>query len=268
MPTYSRDTDSDRPSRGRSGRGRTGDRRRRIASAVFGGALVVRGLRRRSLRGILTALAGAWLVSRAVGGPERIRAALGSRARSGERTLPAGTGADRSRTDGTGPPADEPTVSRTVTVGKPAEELFEVWRDPVQFSRIMGHFADVTARGEDRFHWTVRAPGGREISWDTYVVEEEPGELLRWETAEGARLPNEGEVRFRPAPGDRGTQVTLRVRFDPPGGTLGTAALRRLDLVPETFVAEALRRFKSLVESGVIQTLEENPSDRGTGDVV
>jgi len=147
-------------------------------------------------------------------------------------------------------------------------ELYELWRDPEQFTRIMGHVGEITASDEDSYHWTVEGPGGRELTWEPRVVEAEPGELVRWETKGDAVLSSEGAVRFEPAPGDRGTVVTLSVSFDPPGGTLGNAALERLGIVPETLVGQALSRFKSLAETGEIPTLEENPSARGRGDLL
>jgi len=61
--------------------------------------------------------------------------------------------------------------------------------------------------------------------------------------------------------------VTLAVTFDPPGGALGNAALKRLDVVPETLVATALDRFKSLAERDEIPSLDRNPSGRGSGDL-
>lgn len=228
---------------------------KRGASAVLGGALLARGLRRRSLRGAATALAGGWLLSRALGGNARIEQALRSR-------TPAGESGDRTEA------ADYEEVSRSVTVGKPAEELYEVWRDPDQFSQIMGGFAEITPTDEDRLRWTVHGPRGRDLSWETRIAEEEPGELLRWETPADATVPNEWSVRFRPASGDRGTLVTLSISFDPPGGALGDAALKRLDVAPATLAREALGRFKSLAESGEIPTLEGNPSARGEGDLL
>lgn len=198
------------------------------------------------------ALAGGWLLARALRDDGRIERALRPRART-----------VGGRTDRPGP-----SVSRSITVGRPADELYEVWRDPDQFSEVVGRFAEVTALDEDRLHWTVRGPRGRDVSWETRVVDEEPGEYLRWEASEDATLPNEGTVRFRPAPGDRGTEVTLSVDFDPPGGALGDAALQRLDVVPEALAGTALRRFKALVESGEIPTLEGNPSARGSGDLL
>lgn len=228
----------------------------RAASAALGGTLLIRGLRRRSLGGAAMAIAGGWLFSRGISGHGRPRRALGGNA-DGER--------DR---HGPGPPADAPEIERAITVGRPAGELSGFWRDAERLTRIAGEFAEVTGAGEGRLHWTARGPLGRTLSWETRVVEERPGELLRWESIEDASVPNEGEVRFEPAPGDRGTEVTLRVRFDPPGGRLGDAAMRLLGVVPGTLVGTALRRFKSLAETGEVPTLAHNPSARGSGDLL
>lgn len=259
MTTHPRDTEDDRPGTRprRSDRASTGtgaDRLKGAVAVVVGSVLVVRGLRRRSLRGAAMALAGGGLLARALGGRLIGR-------RSGPRA------ADRHDAGRTGA-TDTTSVSRSITVGKPADELYEAWRDPERFSRIVGHFADVTSLGDGGYRWTVDGPGGRDLSWETHIVEEESGEFLRWETPEDATVSNRGSVRFHPAPGDRGTVVTMTVTFDPPGGRVGNAALKRLGIVPETLVGQTLGRFKSLVESGEIPTLEGNPSARGRGDLL
>jgi uncharacterized membrane protein len=178
----------------------------------------------------------------------------------------------RSRTGGEGErgrtAGGTTAATRSITVARPAEELHEIWRDPEQVSRIADRFADVTPRGEDGLRWTVEGPYGRTVSWETRVVEEEPGEFIRWETPVDAMLPCRGSVRFRPAPGGRGTIVTLSVRFDPPGGTLGDAAMERLGIVPGSLAGGVLDRFKSLAETGEIPRLAENPSGRGRGDAL
>lgn len=261
MATQPRDTRSNRPGdrpqqSDSASTGTVTDRVKRAIPAVVGGALLVRGLRRRSLRGAATALVGGWLLARALGGNTRV-----------ERTLRSLTEIDRGKADRT-EAADATAVSRSITVGRPADELYEAWRDSEQFSQVMGHFAEVTSPDEDRYRWTVHGPRGRDVSWETRIVEAEPGEFLRWETPAGATVPNEGSVRFRPAPGDRGTEGTLSLDFDPPGGAVGNAALERLDIVPKTLTGTALDRFKSLVETGEIPTLEGNPSARGEGDLL
>lgn len=222
----------------------------RVVSAVVGGALLVFGVRRRTLPGTAAALVGGWLLHRSVPGRSPLPDVFGG-------------GDDESETDPV-----ETEVERTITVGKPADELYEMWRDPEQLSQVMGHFADVSPVDEDRLHWTVPGPFGRDLEWKTRFVESRSGEFLQWESLENAAVANEGSIRFAPAPGDQGTEVTLRLRFDPPGGRLGNAAMKFSGFVPAVLAKKALHRFKSLAETGEIPTLEGNPSARGRGDVI
>ncbi|WP_245742029.1 SRPBCC family protein [Natrinema salaciae] len=223
---------------------------------VTGSVLVTVGLRRRSLVGTAMAIGGGWLVARGVSGRSRPAGALASMA--SERF----GGADA------GVPTDAVTVEQSITVGAPADELAQYWRDPELLTRIMGPFAEVTGAGEDRHRWTLELPRGPNPTWETEIVDDEPGERLRWESVEGATVSAAGDVRFRPAPGDRGTMVTLQLAFDPPGGELGDAVFQRLATLPETAAEQSLRRFKSLVETGEIPSIERNPSARGSGDLL
>ena len=157
-------------------------------------------------------------------------------------------------------------VERTLSVGRPAEELYRLWREPQTLGRILGHFADVTPTGGNGWHWKLHGPLGRELEWDSRVVEERAPELLRWEAAEGSALASQGWVRFRPAPGSWGTEVTLHLSFTPPGGALAEAVLKRLRGIPALQTLKALRRFKSLAETGEIPTLDHNPSARASAD--
>lgn len=159
-------------------------------------------------------------------------------------------------------------VEKSVTVGKSADELHRFWRDPEMLTQVVGSVAEVAPAEEDRHRWTVDGPLGRGLEWETEIVEDRPGEVLRWRSTEDATVPNEATVRFRPAPTDRGTEVTLSLRFHPPGGRIGRTAMELLGIVPEVLANEMLYRFKSLAETGEIPTLERNPSARGSGDWV
>lgn len=217
----------------------------RVGSGVVGGALLALGLGRRSLGGTAMALAGGWLSYRAVSGRGRsVRAFESVADRRGGST----------------------TVEAAVTVGKPADELSELVRDPETLDRVVGPFADVSSAGEGRHRWNPRGSLERVPSWETRIVEERSGERLRWEPVEGPAAFDEWSMEFGPAPGDRGTEVTLRVRL--PGGTLSGAGIERLDVVPEALINETLDRFKSLAETGEVPTIEDNPSGRGRGDLL
>jgi uncharacterized membrane protein len=226
-----------------------------LAAAAVGGSLVAAGVKRRSLGGAVLAAVGGWLAYR------------GFRRRSEDQRGSVESSAVLGR-DEPGAPPEATEVERSITIGKPAEELYEIWRDPEQLPRIMAHFADVTPTDENRQHWEVRGPLGRVLAWDARVVKDRPGELVQWESLPGATLPNEGSVRFHPASSSRGTEVTVRVRFDPPGGQVGNRAMDVFDVVPGTVAEKSLDRFKSLAETGEIPTLEQNPSARGRGDLV
>lgn len=229
------------------------DQMKRTGGLVLGAVLLFSGLRRRSIRGVGMVLVGAGLIAGTL------------RGESGRNQ------SDRARFWNRSPKAAGPTsmtVSRSMTIGESADELYEAWREPETFSRIMGSFAEVTSAGEKRYHWTVHGPAGIHSSWETRIIEDEPGEVIRWESLPDATVPNSGAVRFRPAAGDRGTIVTLSFEFDPIGGTVGKTVLKRLDIVPETLAGHALGRFKSLAESGEIPSLEGNPSGRGKGDLL
>lgn len=227
---------------------------------------MVLGLGRRSLGGSAIALVGGWLSYRAVRGQtHRFRASESDAATGGERRDAGAVAGDRQDPESS---ADQPTVAKSVTIGTPADELAELLRDPETLDRIVGRFAEVSSAGDDRQRWTARGPLDRSLSWETRVVAADSGERLRWESVDGRAPFDEWSASFRPAPGDRGTEVTFRVHLDPPGGRLGDAATERLGVVPESLVGAALDRFKSLAETGEIPTLERNPSARGTGDLV
>jgi uncharacterized membrane protein len=152
-------------------------------------------------------------------------------------------------------------IQRSLTIQQPRTEVYRRWRDPQTQPLVWGHFAELTNVTPDGARWRVEAPLRRSLEWETRVVEDEEAEHIRWESA-GGDLPNEGTVQFRDAPVELGTEITLRVRFDPPAGVLGDAAARLLDAPPKLVLAKALRRFKSLVESGEIPSTERNPSAR------
>ena len=217
----------------------------RVASAALGGTLLMLGLGRRSLGGVAVAALGGGLVYRAATGQCHFYEALG-----------LDTAHDREAS----PEASEAVAA--ITIGKPAEELDRLWRDPQTLTRITSGFAELTPAGDGRTNWKVRGPLGRDLEWDTRVVEDRPGWEQRWQSVEGASVPSEGEIHFRPAPGDRGTEVTLRIRFNPPGGALGLAAAKLLGFVPRLFAERALHYFRALAETGEIPTTDQQPAAR------
>ena len=106
--------------------------------------------------------------------------------------------------------------------------------------------------GERQSHWRLAAPAGLSLEWDVEITDSRPNEQIAWRTADGASLTAEGVVRFRTAPGNRGTQVIFDAHFRPPGGELGKTLAQPLADALGTKLGNDLRRFKQLVELGEI----------------
>lgn len=227
----------------------------RMASTVAGTLLVTRGLRKPSPGRLLAAAAGADLIYRGLTGHCALYGTLGVNTAARNKS-----GADI--------PANAPEVKRAITIGKPPEELYAFWRNPDNLAKIMGHFAEVTPERDGILHWRVRGPLKQVFEWDSRHTEEQPNRVLTWQTLPGSTLVNHGRVTFQPGPDSTGTEVTLQMQFEPPLGSLGAGLVSVLHKVPRAIAGQSLRRFKSLVETGEIPTLAENPSGRGAGDLI
>lgn len=151
-------------------------------------------------------------------------------------------------------------VSRSVTVRAPADTLYAFWRNIENVTRIVKHPVTITARSPIESHWSVSAPpGDRRVEWDALIINDEPGRLIAWRSRENAEIPNAGSVRFEPAPSDEGTEVTVTLEYNPPGGKAGALLAKLSGEEGGQQVTEALRRFKALVEAGEIPTTEGQP---------
>jgi uncharacterized membrane protein len=89
-----------------------------------------------------------------------------------------------------------------------------------------------------------------------------------WETVPGSTLVNQEEVTFHPGPDGVGTEVRLHMQLEPPLGNVGSGVVRALHMVPRGIAGQALRRFKSLIETGEIPTGAYSVRARKLGPVL
>jgi uncharacterized membrane protein len=143
-------------------------------------------------------------------------------------------------------------LTATTTIGKSTQEVYDFWRQFDRLPTFMAHLDEVWTTGEGRSHWRASAPFGRSVEWDAETTEDVPGERISWRSTEGADVPNEGTVEFRTAPGDRGTELHVRVTYDIPGGKLGKAVARYFGEEPHQQLDDDLRRLKQVLETGEV----------------
>jgi uncharacterized membrane protein len=153
-------------------------------------------------------------------------------------------------------------VEEVATISAPADRLFGFWRNFEQLPRFMNHLVSVRQIDERRSHWVAKGPGGRTVEWDAEIINEIPGELIGWRTLDGADVISAGSVAFKQAPGNRGTQVRVRLQYDPPAGKVGATVAWLLGHEPSQTIREDLRRFKQLMETGEVPTTAGQPRGR------
>lgn len=154
-------------------------------------------------------------------------------------------------------------VVRACTIMKPAAELYAFWRNLENLVLVIKHPTTIVSVSDVESRWSVSAPpGDRRVEWNSLIINDELDRLIAWRSAEGAEIPNAGSVRFEPAPGDQGTEVTVALEYDPPGGKLGALLAKLSGEEAGQQVAETLRRFKALMEAGEIPTTKGQPAGR------
>jgi uncharacterized membrane protein len=154
-------------------------------------------------------------------------------------------------------------VKRSITIIRPPEEVYRFWHDFRNLPRFMSHLEAVQVTGDRRSHWKAKAPAGRTVEWDAEIVDDRPNELIAWRSLPGADVDNSGLVRFTPAPGNRGTEVRVELRYDPPGGALGATVAKIFGEEPEQQVHSDLHAFKQIMETGEITRSEATVRGQG-----
>ncbi len=153
-------------------------------------------------------------------------------------------------------------IAATTTVAKTPEQVYAFWRQLENLPTFMGHLEEVRVSGDGTSHWRASAPLGSSVEWDARIVEDVPGERIAWRSAEGADVRNNGVVRFAPAPGGRGTELHVTLRYTVPGGALGRAIARYFGEEPHQQLDDDLRRFKQVLETGEVVRSEGAPGGK------
>jgi len=223
----------------------------RIVSQVGGGALVVLGLARGGLKGLLTAGIGAALIYRGTTGHCSMYRAMGIDTSDYEPgpydSVPAQHGI---------------RVEESIIIDRPADDIYLFWRDHANLSRFMSEVVEARSADGIHSHWVVEGPLGVTLEWDAEIHNDEPGRLIAWRSLPGSQVATAGSVHFSSAAGGRGTEVRVNQKYDPPGGKLGIGVARLFGKDPDSVTRENLRRLKQLMEAGEIATVQGQSSGR------
>jgi uncharacterized membrane protein len=210
----------------------------RLISGIAGAALLLFTFRTRRLRPFLFPVATG-LIAKALKGQARKSGAIG-RTRGDDRT-------SRVASVGRGQGIK---VEESVTINRPVIEVYRFWRNFENLPRFMDHLEAVTVIDDTRSHWVAKGPAGTKVEWDAIIHNEVDDELIAWRSLPGSEVNNAGSVHFTPTPDGTGTDVRVVLSYEPPAGKLGAAVAKLLGEEPSKQVADDLRRFKQVMDSG------------------
>jgi uncharacterized membrane protein len=220
----------------------------RIVSAATGGALLTYGVYRRDTTGIALAIIGGILAVRGATGHCQVYDAFGIDTTDTSLNLKHWL-------------SGNVEVSKSVTINKSPSELYAFWRSFENLPQFMNHLESVTEIDATRSHWIAKAPLGYKVQWSAEITSEQLNEFIEWRSMDGADIPNSGKVEFLPT-ADRGTEVKVTFTYEAPAGKLGALAAKIFGEEPSQQTEEDLRRFKRLMEAGLIMKTDGQPSGR------
>lgn len=140
-------------------------------------------------------------------------------------------------------------VVRSITINRSPEDVYLFWRKLENLPTFMAHLESVYEEG-DASIWRAKAPAGLHVEWRAEITLDRPNEQLAWRSLDDASVPNRGTVCFKKAPGGRGTEVVVELKYEPPAGALGAAIAKLFGEEPGQQIAGDLRRLKQVLETG------------------
>ena len=153
-------------------------------------------------------------------------------------------------------------VETSIVINKSPRDLYLFWRDFKNLPLFMKHLESVVSLDDGRTHWVAKGIGGIKVEWDAEIYNEIENEMIAWRSVDNADVVNAGSVRFQAAPKGHGTYVRVTLNYNPPTGSVGASLARLLGTEPGQLIKEELRRFKQLMETGEIATIDGQSSGR------
>jgi uncharacterized membrane protein len=149
-------------------------------------------------------------------------------------------------------------VRISCTIGKDRNEVYDFASNPQNWGRFT-HAIEVESRGDRAFTFSLGKPAGIDFHSHVDVTDQQASEHIAWASAD-QMLEHRGVIRFKPAPGHRGTEVSVALEYKAPAGPIARALAALVGWSPEQVVRESLRHLKQLMEAGEIPTTAGQPS--------
>lgn len=224
----------------------------RVASLMTGLGFTFYGLHRGSWLGAASFLVGASLLHRGWTGYCALYEQLGIDSTDYQRTRP-GVRAQQGR-----------KIVAKIEVNRDRRDVYDFWRNFQNLPRVMRHLESVTPIDGTRSRWTAHAPLGQTLSWEADIINERAGEMIAWQSVPGSQVDTAGSVHLNDSPSGMGTEITVTLKYDPPGGHFADRLAHLLGQALEDDLKEDLQTFKHALEADGTPAAESQPSTAET----
>jgi uncharacterized membrane protein len=197
----------------------------RFLACVSGGALMGYSLKRRSPLAIGLGTLGFGLFTRGI------------------------TNLETKRLIGIGAGGSAVEAHKAININAPVGRVYEFFTNCQNFPRFMTNVREVRRMDNGGSRWTVNGPMGLPVQWAARITENIPNQRISWETVPGSLVRNSGIIQFRPNK-TGGTQVDIRLLYNPIVGAMGHALAKFFGADPKTEMDADLLRMKTMIETG------------------
>jgi uncharacterized membrane protein len=139
-------------------------------------------------------------------------------------------------------------IRESININAPAEEIYRFWRQLDQLPEVMPHLAKVEQLDTKRSRWTAKAFDQVPVTWEAEIINEQPFELIAWQTLPGQAIQTAGSVTFVPSATTRGTEVRVHLQYAAPGGKASNWLASLAGQDPAKYTREALVALKHRLE--------------------
>jgi uncharacterized membrane protein len=143
------------------------------------------------------------------------------------------------------------------TILKDSKEIYNFLADSGNWAKFLYRIR-LENRSPGRLRLSIDEPPGIDFESRVEITDQKEADFIAWASSE-QMLEHRGVIRFKAAPDDRGTEVSVAMEYKAPSGPIAQALASLIGWNPEQVVRESLRRLKQLMEAGEIPTTQGQP---------
>ena len=141
-------------------------------------------------------------------------------------------------------------IQESIEVNAPIQACYDQWTRFEEYPRFMKHVRSITAQGDNRWHWVIDGPMGKNVEWDAVLDGQAEERVISWHSISDSEVGNQGAVTFEEL-SLSSTRITVTIQYQPPAGMLGDL-VAQIFSNPDAMLRDDLKQYKELMEGALV----------------